>query len=339
MTEKVQIAVVGLGRIGKMHTENLCHHIPSAHVKAIVDTQIDRQWAEGLDIPHITADFASVLADPDIQAIVIATSSTAHVELVQQAAKAGKSIFCEKPIAFEPEQIQAAMDVVEAAGAIFQVGFNRRFDPEFLALKNAVDAGKIGQAQIVKITNRDPKRADHRFIQRSGGIFLDFNVHDFDFARFVTDSEIAEVYATGAVLIDPALKDLGDLDTSIITLRMQNGCLCVIDASRETHYGYDQRVEVFGSKGSLQSHHLTATQTRLINTEGIHSEKPLYSFVERYQQAFINELTAFIDCVRDNCQASVTGYDAKQAVRAAVLAQQSFQENRLIVQSPSLRGA
>lgn len=328
--DKITIAVIGVGRIGKMHTENLVREFSDVQVKAVASPIINKQWAKRLSIPIATTDVESIFEDGDIDAVIIAASSTSHVDLIKSAASARKAIFCEKPIAFDPERIAAAVKAVKDAGVILQVGFNRRFDTDFLAVKHAVENGEIGVPHLIKITNRDPKRPDLNFVARSGGMFIDFNVHDFDMARFITNSEIQEIYATGDVLIDPALKELNDIDTAIITLRMQNGTLCVIDSSRETHYGYDQRLEAFGDKGAIQAPNRTATKTRLIKATGVISDKPLYSFVERYQQAYIDQFKEFFDCVRERRQPSVTGTDALKAVQAALTAKLSFTEHRMI---------
>jgi len=329
--KKITIAVIGTGRIGKMHTENIIQFFPDVTVKAVVNPIPQKEWASKLAIPIVTTDCDVVFDDPQIKAVIIATSSNAHVDLIKRAAAAGKHIFCEKPVAFEPEKIKASCDATNKANVVLQVGYNRRFDPDFLSLKNAVQAGEIGRPHIIRITNRDPKRPDLNFIPRSGGLFLDFSVHDFDMARFLTGSEIDSVYATGAALVDPEIANLGDIDTAVITLKLKNGTLCVIDCSRETHYGYDQRVEVFGSKGSLQVENLRPTTTHLTNAQGKLAPPPLYSFVERYKEAYINQFKEFFQCIDEQRQSCVTGYDAMQAVSVALAAKRSFEEKRMVL--------
>jgi len=207
------LAVIGCGRIGKMHVDNVLQDFPAVTIKAVVDSTLDHAWAKERHIQHVYAkeEINQVLQDKAIDAVIIAASSSAHVDLIKKSAAAGKHIFCEKPIAFTTEDIQQAIDAVQQAGVTMQVGFNRRFDPEFMRVKEVVAAGGVGQPHLIKITNRDPKRPDIKFIPRSGGLFLDFNVHDFDMARYVTDSEVMEVYAMAAVLVDPKIAELNAL--------------------------------------------------------------------------------------------------------------------------------
>lgn len=328
--KKISIAVIGTGRIGKMHTENIIRYFPEVKVKAVVNNIVEKEWASQLNIPIATDHCDDVLNDPEIRAVVIATSSDAHVDLIKRAAAADKDIFCEKPIASEPQQIREATDAANSANVILQIGYNRRFDPNFQALKDAIQSGEIGEPHIIKITNRDPKRPDLNFIPRSGGLFLDFNVHDFDMARFLTGSEIAAIYATGAALVDPQIAVLGDIDTAVITLKLKNGAYCVIDSSRETHYGYDQRIEVFGSKGSLQVDNLTSTTTHLTTAQGTIRPTPLYSFVERYKEAYIMQFQEFFECINDRRQPCITGDDAMQAVSIALAANRSLKEKKMV---------
>jgi myo-inositol 2-dehydrogenase/D-chiro-inositol 1-dehydrogenase len=324
------VGVIGAGRIGRMHTENLVHHIPEAEVRAVASPHLDVGWAEGLGIPIRTADNSAVFSDPEIEAVVITAPSGLHSELIQQAAVAGKHVFCEKPVGFEDGPIEEAIAAAQAAGIQLQVGFNRRSDPSLLDLVEAVRDGQIGDVHTVRITNRDPKAPPIDFVKRSGGIFLDFLIHDFDTLRYLSGSEIVEIYATGGVLIDPEIGAAGDIDTAMVTARLANGALAVIDASRQAIYGYDQRFEVFGSSGSVAVDNTTPSRRVVSTTGGVVGRTPHDGFVSRYHEAFIGELRGFLAAVRGDSPVVAGADDALAAVRAAVAARESFNQNRPI---------
>jgi myo-inositol 2-dehydrogenase/D-chiro-inositol 1-dehydrogenase len=311
-----------------MHTENLVRHIPEAEVRAIASPHLDQGWAEGLGIPSRSTDNAAVFDDPAIEAVVITAPSGLHSDLIVSAAAAGKHVFCEKPVGFDEQPIEEAIAAAKAAGIQLQVGFNRRFDPDVCRLAEAVRDGDVGELHGLRVINRDPAAPPIEFVKRSGGMFFDFAIHDFDTVRFLSGSEIEEVFAAGAVLIDPAIGSAGDIDTAIISLRLANGALCVIDNSRQARYGYDQRFEAFGSKGNFVADNLRATTIESFLERGVLTDLPPANFVERYRQAFIDELQAFITCVQTGAPVSVTADDALAAVRAAAAAKQSMNENR-----------
>jgi myo-inositol 2-dehydrogenase/D-chiro-inositol 1-dehydrogenase len=325
--KKIRAGLIGTGRIGKMHAQNILSRIPDVDLHTVADLKPDNSWARELGISTVVDSAEELLADPDIKAIVIATPSSTHVEMICKAAESGKNIFCEKPVAFNPDEILKAINTANDNQVILQVGFNRRFDPDFLSIKNTITNGKIGQPHIIKVTNRDPKRPDLKFIPDSGGLFMDFCIHDFDIIRFLCDSEIEEVFAMGAVLVDPLIGDLGDIDTALLTLKLKNGALAVIDVSRETSYGYDQQIEVFGNKGSIRAPNTSPTQTFLSTAAGVYHDKPYYSFTERYSEAYIRELESFFNNVQNDLLPSVTGKDALSAVQIALAAQRSYQTN------------
>ena len=311
-----------------MHAANIITHLPQVKLKAVADCALDDDWVQTVGIPASYDDHSALLNDPDIEAVIIATPSSTHVEMITDSAGAGKHIFCEKPIAFEADLVAGAVEAATNAGVILQVGFNRRFDPEFRAVKAAVESGKIGQPHIIRITNRDPERPRLDFIPQSGGLFMDFSTHDMDMVRFLGGSEVAEVYATGSVLVDPEIGELGDIDTALVTLRLENDTLCVIDMSRETNYGYDQQVEVFGSKGSVSAVNTTPTKVVLSTADSVTSDKPHYSFVERYAEAYVAEMRSSFEAVKSGSPVGATGDDAIAAVRLAQAAQKSFETNR-----------
>jgi myo-inositol 2-dehydrogenase/D-chiro-inositol 1-dehydrogenase len=325
---RTTVGVVGAGRIGKMHTGNLVHAVPEARVKAVASPHVDHAWAEALGIPVHTEDNDRIWLDDEIEAVVITVPSGLHVEMIERAARAGKQIFCEKPIAFEPEPIAAAQKVVEEAGVQIQVGFNRRFDPTVCRVRDGVRSGEIGTLNTVHVTNRDPKAPEIGFVRRSGGMFRDFTIHDFDTVRFLSGSEIVDVYARGAALVDPAIAEAGDIDTAVITLRLSNGALGVIDNSRQTNYGYDQRFEAFGSLGSAAAKNLRPTSVLVSSEAGVAADRPHETFVERYREAFVEELRAFLRCVQDGSPVEVDAGDALAAIKAAKAAKMSMLENR-----------
>lgn len=326
--KKITFGLVGAGRVGKMHAENILANFPQIYLKAVVDLKLDFTWAEKVGIPIRSQEITTLTDDLEIEAVVITTPSDTHVQMITVMAEAGKQIFCEKPIAFDPDSIQSAIDAVEKAGVILQVGFNRRFDPDFLKVRQAVESSLIGDTHIINMTNRDPKRPDLEFIPGSGGLFMDFCIHDFDMVRFLTGSEVEEIYVRGANLVDPRIGELGDIDTALLTLKMSNGALCIINVCRETNYGYDQQVEVLGSQGSILAQNRRPTSVVLSSKDGVFMDQPFYSFVERYKAAYIAELNGFINCLETGGKPTVDDHDALKAVQVAVAAQQSLELNQ-----------
>jgi len=322
----ITVGVLGAGRIGRLHTENL-FRMAGVRVKSIADPYADFDaWPP----PGIETgvDPSLVLDDPEIQAVLICSPTPTHADFTEAAATAGKHVFCEKPIDLDPERIRCTLEVVDAAGVRLQVGFNRRFDPTFSRVRQAVTDGDVGDIHIVKITSRDPEAPPVEYVQSSGGIFLDMTIHDFDMVRFLTGSEVEEVHAMGAVLIDPAIGEAGDVDTAVTTLKMATGALAVIENSRQAVYGYDQRVEVFGSKGSAEAGNETANRVILSGADGVRADTPLYFFLERYQASFVAELEAFFACIRDDLEPPVGGRDGLMSVLVGLAAAKSMAENR-----------
>ena len=326
--DNATIGVIGTGRIGKMHVHNLVHSVPEAYVKAVASRRVDHAWAEEIGIPVAVEVVDVILGDPEIEAVVIALSSDLHAEAICRAARAGKHIFCEKPVAFVPGPIREALAAVEKSGVQLQVGFNRRFDPSLVKLRQAVRDGAVGELQGLRIINRDPRAPDIEFVQRSGGLFFDFTIHDFDTVRFLSHMEISEIHALGTTLIDPEIGAAGDIDTAVIAVRLANGALCSIDNSRQSGYGYDQRFEAFGAQGNLAVDNVQPTTLSSSLEDGVFVDGPASPFVERYREAFIAELRAFVQCVRSGEAVAATGEDALAAVRAAQAATLSMRENR-----------
>jgi myo-inositol 2-dehydrogenase / D-chiro-inositol 1-dehydrogenase len=327
---KIKIGIIGAGRIGKIHADNL-RRVSQVEIVAVSDLYASdelREWAEARGIHTVTQDSEAILSNPDIDAVLICSSTDTHVPLIKRAAQQGKHIFCEKPISMDIRQTEEALEEVRKAGVQLQVGFNRRFDHNFKRVREHVLAGAIGEPQVVKITSRDPGPPPEEYIKVSGGIFIDMMIHDFDMARFLSGSEVEEVYAQGSVLTDPVFAKHGDVDTAIVTLRFENGAIGVIDCSRKAVYGYDQRAEVFGSKGSVAVAN-DFPSTAVISTEnGVWSDKPLHFFLERYNQAYIEETELFIDCLLNGKPVPVDGQDGRQAERIALAAKLSHQLRR-----------
>jgi myo-inositol 2-dehydrogenase / D-chiro-inositol 1-dehydrogenase len=330
MEKKIKLGIIGAGRIGKIHAENVANHIGYVEIKAVSDLYADKvkDWAANLGIQNVYADYHQILNDPEINAVMICSSTDTHSQITIEAAKAGKHIFCEKPIDYDLDRIKAALQAVKEAGVKFQVGFNRRFDHNFKKVRELVQTGKIGDPHIIKITSRDPAPPSIEYVKVSGGIFLDMTIHDFDMARYLSGSEVVEVYTAGAVLVDPAIGKAGDVDTAVITLKFKNGAIGVIDNSRRAAYGYDQRVEVFGSKGSIAVSNDTPSSAVLSTEEGVFSDKPKYFFLERYADSFLDEVSQFFDCVLNHKETPVTGIDGLKPVMIGLAAKKSFESGK-----------
>ena len=330
MSTKVNVGVIGAGRIGKLHAEHLAYRIPDANIVAIADVFLEaaEKCAADLQIPSAVKDHREIMDNPDIEAVIICSSTDTHAQLIEEAAAAGKHIFCEKPIDFDLARIDRALEAVDKAGVKLQVGFNRRFDPNFKRVREMVAAGKIGAPHILRITSRDPGPPPIEYIKISGGIFLDMTIHDFDMARYLIGSEVTEIYAAGGVMVDPEIGNAGDIDTAVITLHFANGVIGTIDNSRKAVYGYDQRVEVFGSEGMVAVSNNTPDTAVHSNAEGVHSSLPLFFFVERYTESYIAEMMAFIECVQHDTTPPVTGMDGRIPVVMGYAAKKSYQENR-----------
>ena len=269
-----------------------------------------------------------LLDDPEIDAILIGSPSSEHAPQLIECAEAGKHIFCEKPIALNPEIIRNALAEVDKSGVKLQVGFNRRFDPNFSAVQHQVASGALGDPHIIRITSRDPAPPPAEYVAGSGGMFLDMTIHDFDMVRFLSGSEVTEVHAYGAVLVDPEIGKAGDIDTAVISLKFTNGALGIIENSRKAVYGYDQRVEIFGSKGAAMADNNTPTSMVVFNESGTIRDKPLYFFLERYEAAFIDEMKAFVNAIREDKTTAVSGKDGLAPVLIALAAQDSLKRGK-----------
>ncbi len=327
MGEKLKIGIIGAGRIGKLHAANLVNRVANAEVAAISDVFLPaaEELAAKLGVKVATQDYHDLLNDPSIDAVFICSSTDTHSPISIEAAKAGKHIFCEKPIDHDLSKIEAVLKAVKEAGVKYQVGFNRRFDRNFKHVRDVVASGGIGDVQIVKVTSRDPAAPPISYVKVSGGIFVDMTIHDFDMVRYLSGSEVDEVSVFGACLVDPEIGKAGDVDTCIISLRFKNGALGVIDNSRQAVYGYDQRIEVFGSKGMISAENETANNTTWYTAEGVTKEKPLWFFLERYNDAFIQEESDFVEACLTGKETPVGSFDGLQPVKIAIAAKKSWE--------------
>ena len=327
----MNIGIIGAGRIGKVHAESVMRFVKGATVKAIADPFMNDAtiaWAKEMGINEIYTDYRKILEDKDIEIVLICSSTDTHSKISLEAIEAGKHIFCEKPIDHDVNKIKEVMDALKKSNVKYQVGFNRRFDHNFIAAREAVKAGKIGDLNILKICSRDPGAPPVSYIKVSGGIFLDMTIHDFDMVRFMSGDEVEEVYAIGGVLVDPAIGEAGDIDTAIITLKLKSGALAVIDNCRRATYGYDQRVEAFGSLGQVAIGNDTDSLAVISNADGVTAEKPKLFFLERYMGAYTAEVNSFIQAVQNDTPTEVNVVDGLKPVLIGLAAKLSLKENR-----------
>ena len=329
----VNVGIIGAGRIGQVHAKSILTGVPDAKILAIADPFIKPQvaeWAKSVGIENVYTDHRKILEDDRIDAVLICASTDQHAQLSLEAIAAGKHVFCEKPI----DQSIAKIEEVKAALAaspkklVYQVGFNRRYDHNYRAMRKAVEDGKIGEVQFVRVSSRDPEPPPAQYVAGSGGMFMDMMIHDLDMVRYLSGQEIVEVYAQGACLVDPAIGEAGDVDTVTITLKLSNGALATIDGSRKAVYGYDQRGEVFGSKGCVINANDSDSNIVLSTVDGVTAEKPLWFFLERYMGSYQAEVREFIDCVKNGRDPWVGIEDGLLSIRLALACTKSMNEHR-----------
>jgi myo-inositol 2-dehydrogenase/D-chiro-inositol 1-dehydrogenase len=325
----VRFGLLGAGRIGKVHARAVAGN-PDARLVAVADAMekaaADIAARYGCQVRSVEA----IEAADDIDAVVICTPTDTHADLIERFARAGKAIFCEKPIDLDVGRVEKCLKVVEKAGATLMVGFNRRFDPHFMAVRKAIDDGAVGKVEMVTITSRDPGAPPAEYITRSGGIFRDMTIHDFDMARFLLGEEVASVSASASVLVDKKIGELGDFDSASVILTTANGRQCVISNSRRATYGYDQRIEVHGSEGMVAAENQRPVSIELASAKG-YTRPPLHDFfMTRYLDAYANEIAAFVAALRDGAPASPSGADGLAALRLADAALTAVREGRTV---------
>ena len=327
---RVKIGLIGAGRIGCIHAEHLTSRISSAELLMVADVREEaaRSCAESYSIAHSTQDYRAVLEHPDIQAVVICSSTDTHASMIEEAALAGKHIFCEKPIALNLPTIDRARAAVKRAGVKFQVGFNRRFDANYRRVRQAVEQGEIGKPHLLHIISYDPAPPDLVYLRSSGGLFLDMSIHDFDMARFLIGSEVEEIFVQASVLGDPAIAEIGDVDTAIITLRFADGVIGTISNSRYAPYGYDQRVELLGSEGAIAIGNDYQNSALISDRHSIRRDLPLHFFIERYSESYLSEMRAFVEAILHDSPVPVNGLDGRVPVVMGLAARKSFAEHR-----------
>jgi myo-inositol 2-dehydrogenase/D-chiro-inositol 1-dehydrogenase len=324
----LRIGVIGVGRIGRMHAELIAHQVPGAALGAVYDAYepTARDVASVLRVP--AAATVDEIFESDLDAVAICSSSDTHVDLLIAAAEAGKAVFCEKPVSLDLGELDRALGAIDAAGVPFQIGFNRRFDPAHASVREAVASGVVGDPHLVRISSRDPDPPPLEYVRTSGGLFLDMMIHDFDMARFVTGSEVVEVFARGAVRVEPWFAKVGDIDTALVTLVHDDGCLTAIDNSRRAVYGYDQRVEVFGSGGMAVSENPRAHTGAVVTAAGEQRPSHPYFFLERYLPSYVREWQAFVEAVKTGAVPPVSTGDARAPLVIGLAALRSLRESR-----------
>ena len=328
--QTLKMGLIGAGRIGRLHAEHLALRIPSADLVMVADPfeEAARSCAERYGIPSYGHDYRAVLDHPDIQAVVICSSTDTHARIIEEAAQAGKHIFCEKPIALDLPSIDQALDAVKRSGVKLQIGFNRRFDTNYRRVHQAVEQGEIGRPLVLYIVSRDPEPPPIEYIRVSGGIFLDMAIHDFDMARYLVGSEVEEVFAQANSISDPIIAEAGDVENALVMLRFANGVIGTISNSRHAVYGYDQRVELLGSAGAISTENIYPNTAIISDAHSVRRDLPLHFFVERYTESFIIEMMAFVDAVLRDEPVPVDGNDGRVPVVIALAAHTSLVEHR-----------
>ncbi len=325
----IQVALFGAGRIGRIHAGNLVRQ-PGVRLKYVVDVHAGAAAEVAALHGASVASVEAVLADPEVKAVLIASSTDTHADLIERAAAAGKAIFCEKPVDLTLERARAAAAAVKDAGVLCMIGFQRRYDPTFAAVKQRIDTGEIGTPELLIVTSRDPGPPPVSYIQVSGGIFKDMLIHDFDIFRWILDDEAVSVHATGSCLVDPAIGAAGDLDCTAVTIRTAKGRLCQINTTRRAAYGYDQRFEVLGSAGMLQAGNHKPTEVTAYGAISVSVDRPEDFFLERYRAAYASEMAHFFDAFAHGASLRTTVHDGLKALELAEAATVSWREQRIV---------
>ncbi len=308
----ISIGVLGCGRIGQVHGQSIMAS-KRAKLAAVSDAVPEAAHTLSGQTGAAVRDSAEILADPDIDAVVICTPTPTHCDLIETAAANGKAILCEKPVDLTSARIELCLERISGHAVPLLIGFNRRFDPNFASLRERVANGSIGNVELVTIISRDPAPPPLAYVKTSGGLFRDMMIHDLDMARFLLGEEPVEVHAVGSALVDPAIGRAGDVDTASVILKTASGKICQISNSRRATYGYDQRIEVHGSKGMLRAGNIHETTVELANDEGFRGDPVLNFFLERYMPAYRRELGHFLDCIENGKMPSPNGHDGLRA--------------------------
>jgi myo-inositol 2-dehydrogenase/D-chiro-inositol 1-dehydrogenase len=327
---KIRIGLVGAGRIGNVHAQSITYQSPEAEIVRVTDVieASAKKLAEKFGIPSYSSDYMDIVNDPDIDAVLVCSPTPTHADIAIAAMKAGKHVFCEKPVDLTIEKIQKTAEVAKEAGVKLQIGFNRRFDHNHGKVRQVAADGTLGNIELIKITSRDPEPPSPEYAASSGGLYIDMMIHDFDMAMFLAGCDVTEVYAMGTSLVDKRIGEAGEVDTAIVTLTFANGALGVIDNSRRAAYGYDQRVEVFGSLGMAADENDGDTTVKVSTVNGVTGDKPQFFFLERYMASFVNEMKQFIAAIVNDTEVPVGIHAGLMSVVLAKAAKKSLDEHR-----------
>lgn len=338
--KKLNIGIVGAGRIGKVHAASITYHIPQAQIAMVTDVYepAARALAETYGVPRYSTDYMDIVNDPDIDAVLVCSPTPTHADISIAAMKAGKHVFCEKPVDLTIEKIKKTAQVAQETGCKLQIGFNRRFDHNHGKVQQMAANGTLGNVELIKITSRDPEPPSPEYAVSSGGLYIDMMIHDFDMAMFLAGCDVTEVYAMGTSLVDKRIGEAGDVDTAIVTLTFANGALGVIDNSRRAAYGYDQRVEVFGSLGMAAGENDGDSTVKVSTAAGVVSDKPQYFFLERYMASFVEEMRQFIAAITEDRDVPVGIHAGLMSVVLAKAAKKSLDEHRPVKISEIMEG-
>ncbi|MGO2240909.1 MAG: inositol 2-dehydrogenase [Halomonas sp.] len=331
----MKLALIGAGRIGKVHAQAIHSH-PNVTLAAVADFHQPAAKALAEQYGSKATSVDEIFTDDTIDAVLIASSTPTHAEYLERAARAGKAVLCEKPIALDLARTRDALQVLRDNPVTCALGFNRRHDPQFAALKQAITQGRIGTLETLTIISRDPSPPPAEYVSDSGGLFRDMMIHDLDMARWLLDEPIESVFAVGSSIIDPAIGEAGDVDTAMVTLTTASGKLCQISNSRRASYGYDQRIEAFGSQGMLQAQNESDTRLRFTGDAGQVEDKPKWFFLERYAEAYRLEIGDFVDAWREKRAPLAGAQDGLEALRLAEAAVRSLHEGRKILLDASV---
>lgn len=332
MDKKIVAGIIGGGRIARIHAENIARNIEDVEIRYVSDVvpEIPAKWAAGAGVKNVVSDSNIILNDPEVQAVLVCTPTNLHCESAIRVARAGKDVFCEKPIDLSLEKIETALAEVKKAGVRMQVGFNRRFDHNYRKVYDAIQAGKIGKPLTIKLTVREYQAPPVSYLKTSGGIFLDMAIHDFDLVRFMAGSEVESVYAMGSVSVAPEVAEANDIDTAVTILRFKNGAVGVIEDCRKSGYGFDDRLEVFGTKGMASTGADTYANVEFACDGGFQRDGLMHSFDERFSSGLRDIMVDFFNNIREGKPASVSGEDGYESMRIGFAAKQSWQEGRII---------
>lgn len=323
------IALFGAGRIGQLHAANIAAH-QDARLSHVIDLNPEAAQKLAETYGATPTDEAAVFGDPDVDIVFIASATPTHADLIDKGVRAGKAVFCEKPVDLSLKRVNECLDVVEAEQGRVFLGFNRRFDPNMAHLKRALEAGEIGRLELLTIASRDPDAPPVGYLKESGGLFRDMTIHDFDMARWLLGQEPVRVQAMASSLVDPAIAGVGDVDTAVVSLQCADGSLAVITNSRRAVYGYDQRVEAHGAEGMLAVENVPESTLVRADRAGVTRQKPLYFFTERYGDSYRRELDALIAMVREDAMPAVSTADGKRALELADAAYTSLSTGRIV---------